>query len=147
MPNILADALNSIQSLIQNQKISIYTYSIENNNGLPMETLKKIHSTSAHIQPITPNELKKYTDSTIDSSLCYKFFIVGNEAKITNSLDLPLEKSYIKWGDKNYKIYAKKDWHLNGWIVIMATLTLDVLDTIVETQDELGAKTMNNNIN
>lgn len=130
MANILADALNAIQSLIKNQRIDIYTYELKNENGLPMETLTKQKATSAHIQPITPNELKKYTDSTIDSSLCYKFFIMGNEAKILNSLDLPLEKSYIRWADNNYKIYAKKDWHLNGWIVIFATLTQDSLENI-----------------
>ena len=30
MPNILADALNSIQGLIKNQSIEIFTYEIKN---------------------------------------------------------------------------------------------------------------------
>ena len=70
MPNILADALNSIQGLIKNQSIEIFTYEIKNVSGLPKETITKTLETFAHIQPITPNELKKFTDSTIDSAEC-----------------------------------------------------------------------------
>ena len=34
MPNILADALNSIQGLIKNQSIEIFTFQVENVGGL-----------------------------------------------------------------------------------------------------------------
>ena len=40
MQNILMDALNSIQGLIKNQSIEIFTYEIENVNGLPKEMIK-----------------------------------------------------------------------------------------------------------
>lgn len=123
MPNILSDALNSIQGLIKNQNINIFTYEVKNINGLPKETLTKKLNTSAHIQPITPNELKKFTDSTIDSIECYKFFILGNNAELLSSLNIPLEKSYFEWNTRAFKIYAKKDWHLNGWICLYATLS------------------------
>lgn len=123
MPNILADALNSIQGLIKNQSIEIFTYEIKNVSGLPKETITKTLETFAHIQPITPNELKKFTDSTIDSAECYKFFIMGDNAELINSLNLPLKKSYFKWNDRAYKIYAKKDWSLNGWVCLYATLS------------------------
>ena len=123
MLNVLAHALNSMQGLIANQKTDIFTYEVKNENGLPRETIKKYLSAFAHIHPITPTELKKYTDSTIDTAQCYKFFILGDNAVIINSLNLPLEKSYFLWNEKVYKIYAKKDWSLNGWICLYATLS------------------------
>lgn len=123
MLNVLAHALNSMQGLIANQKTDIFTYEVKNENGLPKETVKKYLSAFAHIQPITPTELKKYTDSTIDTAQCYKFFILGDNAVIINSLNLPLEKSYFLWNEKVYKIYAKKDWSLNGWICLYATIS------------------------
>lgn len=125
MLNVLAHALNSMQGLIANQKTDIFTYEVKNENGMPKETIKKYLSVFAHIQPITPTELKKYTDSTIDTAQCYKFFILGDNAVIINSLNLPLEKSYFLWNEKIYKIYAKKDWSLNGWICLYATISTE----------------------
>ena len=127
MPNILADALNSIQGLIKNQSIEIFTYEVENVNGLPKETIKNNVMAFAHIQPITPSELKKLTDSTTDSIECYKVFLMGDKGFLINSLKLPLEQSYIKWNDKLLKLYAKKDWVLNGWVCLYATISTENL--------------------
>lgn len=123
MPNILKDALNSINGIIKNQTIKILKYDVENVNGMPQEQLKESIITSAHIQPITPNELAKYTDSTIDSSNCYKAFLIGDNITLFNSILDNLEKTYIEYNNKVFKIYAKKDWSLNGWICVYMSMS------------------------
>ena len=51
--NILKNALNHIQALIQNQKIVIINEVITNNNGFANVESVELE-TIAHIQPVTP---------------------------------------------------------------------------------------------
>ena len=58
--NILKNALNHIQAVIQNQKIVIINEVITNNNGFANVESAELE-TIAHIQPITPFEIAKIT--------------------------------------------------------------------------------------
>lgn len=120
--NVLSNALNTIQTLTPSEPVTLIISNIENKKGFTHTFKKELTNIYAHIQPITPAELKKYTDSTLDSNMCYKFYFIGKQAQILNSV-LDLKTTQIKWRDKILNTYAIKDWHLqNGWIVIYATI-------------------------
>ena len=122
--NILNNALNHITTLIANQLITLEVYEIQSEYGMASKVLSVSKDLYSHIQPISPFELKKYTDSTLDSNKAYKFFFCDDNAKVIHSLDLPLQDSVIKWNDKHYKIYAIRDWFIqNGWVAVYATLS------------------------
>ena len=122
--NVLADAINNIQTLTPLQECIIKTYEIGNNKGFASEILTSEAKAYAHIQPITPSELKLFTDSTLDSAKCYKLFFVNDNAKLVNSLDLPIENSYIEWQGLTLKVYGIRDWYfVNGWVAIYATIS------------------------
>lgn len=122
--NVLADAINNIQTLAPLQECIIKTYEIGNNKGFANEMLTNEVKAYAHIQPITPSELKLFTDSTLDSAKCYKFFFIGENAKLIHSLDLPIENSYIEWQGLTIRVYGIRDWYfVNGWVAIYATIS------------------------
>ena len=122
--NVLADAINNIQTLAPLQECIIKTYYIGNNKGFANEMLTNEVKAYAHIQPITPSELKFFTDSTLDSAKCYKFFFIGDNARLINSLDLPIENSYIEWQGLTIRVYGIRDWYfVNGWVAIYATIS------------------------
>lgn len=121
--NVLQLALNNIETLIQNQNVIISTYQKQNINGVITDTNLVQTNVYCHIQPITPNELKKITDSTIDSSECYKLFFLNDDAKVINSLDLKIKSSSIVWGSKELNVYGIRDWFIqNGWVCVYASL-------------------------
>lgn len=115
--NILKNALNHIQTLIQNQKILIINEQIANINGFANVESVELE-TMAHIQPVTPFEIAKLTDSTIDTPVIYRFYFLDDLANVLNSLES--KTSLIKWGDKLYRVNAKSDWSQNGWIKVTA---------------------------
>lgn len=122
--NVLADAINNIQTLAPLQECIIKTYEIGNNKGFANEMLTNEVKAYAHIQPTTPSELKLFTDSTLDSAKCYKFFFIGENAKLIHSLDLPIENSYIEWQGLTIRVYGIRDWYfVNGWVAIYATIS------------------------
>lgn len=122
--NVLADAINNIQTLAPLQECIIKTYEIGNNKGFANEMLTNEVKAYAHIQPITPSELKLFTDSTLDSAKCYKFFFIGENAKLIHSLDLPIENSYIEWQGLTIRVYGIRDWYfVNGWVAIYVTIS------------------------
>ena len=115
--NILKNALNHIQTLIQNQKIVIINEIITNNNGFANVESVELE-TIAHIQPVSPFEIAKIAGSTIDSPAIYRFYFLDDLANVLNSLEN--KSSLIKWGDKLYRVNAKSDWSQNGWIKVTA---------------------------
>lgn len=121
--NLLANALNTIQTLTPSEPITLIISNIENRKGFQHTSTQEISNIYAHIQPITPAELKKYTDSTLDSNMCYKFYFIGKHAQVLNSI-ANLNATEIKWRDKTLKTYGAKDWYLqNRWVVIYATIS------------------------
>lgn len=121
--NLLANALNTIQTLIPSEPITLIISNIENRKGFQHTQTQEITNIYAHIQPITPAELKKYTDSTLDSNMCYKFYFIGKHAQVLNSI-ANLSTTQIKWQDKTLTTYAVKDWYRqNGWVAIYATIS------------------------
>lgn len=115
--NILKNALNHIQTLIQNQKIVIINEKITNINGFANVESVELE-TIAHIQPISPFEIAKITGSTIDSPSIYRFYFLDDLANVLNSLES--KSSLIRWGEKLYRVNAKSDWSQNGWIKVTA---------------------------
>lgn len=121
--NILNNALNHISTIAPLQQIILQTFEIQNMFGMSKEVLTKEVSLFSHIQPITPFEIKKYTDFTLDSNKTFKFFFSDDNAKIIHSFDNILANSYLVWLEKKYKIYAIRDWYIqNGWVAAYGTL-------------------------
>ena len=115
--NILKNALNHIQALIQNQKIVIINEVITNNNGFANVESVELE-TIAHIQPVSPFEIAKITGSTIDSPSIYRFYFLDDLANVLNSLES--KSSLIRWNDKLFRVNAKSDWSQNGWVKVTA---------------------------
>lgn len=116
---LLDDALELIDNLIPRQNITIVTESNTNVDGFP-QTIETEIETIAHIQPLTPFEVKKLTEAVIGSNEYYKFWIVGNLAEVQTIINN--KKTVIKWNNKEYSIFSKEDWSLNGWIQVVGTL-------------------------
>ena len=116
--NLLNEAIPALQGLIKSQAISIINKEIQNVNGFPQETISEIE-TFAHIQPMNPAELTKLTSGTLDSTNYYKFYIIGDLAKILSSVSKA--DCEIVWNDSNFRVFYKEDWSLNGWIMVIAS--------------------------
>lgn len=114
--NVLKQALSNVSALIQNQEITIINKKQVNINGFSTTQNESI-STYAHIQPLTPFEVAKITDSTLDSKSAYKFYILDNLAEVLNSLKNT--KSTILWGDREFNVFSKNDYSLNGWVRVI----------------------------
>lgn len=122
--NLLKSALSVITGIIPMQKTIIKTYELHGVNGFATHQVVSEVEVYAHIQPISPVEYKKLTNSTIDSVECYKLYYTDNNAQIIHSLDHPIEQSVIEWNGRMLKAYAKRDWYKqNGWIAIYVTIT------------------------
>ena len=115
--NILQNALNHITALIRNQKIKIITEKAINHNGFSVMHSREVE-TIAHIQPVTPQESEKITESTLGSIAIYRFYFLKDLGSVLSSLNN--ENSLIIWGERTFKAHAKSDWSQNGWIKITA---------------------------
>lgn len=116
--NLLNEALPSIQGLIKNQKITIKTLKIENVRGFSYVSADEVE-TIAQIQPLTPFDIEKITQGTLDSKSFFNFWIFGNLAKVLNSLNYT--DCEIIWGKRVFSVFSKDDWSQNGWIKVIAT--------------------------
>ena len=115
--NILQNALNHITALIRNQKIKIITEKAINHNGFSVMHSREVE-TIAHIQPVTPQESERITESTLGSIAIYRFYFLKDLGSVLSSLNN--ENSLIIWGERTFKAHAKSDWSQNGWIKITA---------------------------
>ena len=115
--NILQNALNHITSLVSNQKIKIITEKAINHNGFSVMHSREVE-TIAHIQPVTPQETERITESTLGSVAIYRFYFLKDLGSVLSSLNN--ENSLIIWGERTFKAHAKSDWSQNGWIKITA---------------------------
>ena len=123
MINILNEAIKAIDNmLIKNQLITIKNYDISNVEGSPYYNLIDEINVSCNIQPFTPREIKKLTDSTIDTIFNYKFFILKNDANLLNSK--LLRQSLIVWKEKEFRVFGIRDWRHNssGWLCLYGGL-------------------------
>ena len=114
--NVLLEALEGASDLIKYATIEIISYQQTIVDGFPEDIEVKTNSFS-HIQPLTPFEKKKITDSTLDSKSCYKFYILDNLVEVLNVLNQT--DSYITWNNRKFNIFSKDDWSSNGWIKVI----------------------------
>lgn len=121
--NILIEALPHIQGLIPNQNITIVKQEIVNVDGYP-ETVEAETKTNAQIQPLTPFELKKLGVADIGANSYFRFWILDNLVEVLSYLNNI--NTQIKWGDREFNIYSKSDWSLNGWIEVIGSEFKDV---------------------
>ena len=114
--NVLLEALEGVSDLIPYEPIKIISYSQTIVDGFPEDVETETNSFS-HIQPLTPFEKKKITDSTLDSKSCYKFYILDNLVEVLNGLNQT--DSYIIWDNRKFNIFSKNDYSANGWIQVI----------------------------
>lgn len=114
--NVLLEALEGVSDLIPYAPIKIVSYKQTIVDGFPEDVETETNSFS-HIQPLTPFEKKKITDSTLDSKSCYKFYILDNLVEVLNGLNQT--DSYIVWDNRKFNIFSKNDYSANGWIQVI----------------------------
>lgn len=117
MINVLNEALPNVEVLIPRKKITIIKREMINDDGFPVTTESEL-STLAHIQPLTPFEVAKLTDSTLDSKSVYKFYFLGDLAQVTNFLNNV--NCEILAENRRFSVYSKDDWIANGWLKVIA---------------------------
>lgn len=118
MLNVLNEAMPHIQGLIAQQSIKIVTKKRIIDKGIPKTEISEIE-TFAQIQALTPFEIAKISDNAFSGANVYKFYIVGDLAKVINFLDNA--DSLIIWQGIEYEVYSKSDYSLNGWIQVIAS--------------------------
>ena len=120
--NVLLEALNAVDGLIPRQQVTIKSETMTTINGFPVSTETE-ETIFCHVQPLTPFEIKKLTDSVIGANSYYRFWILeNNEVSLVEILSyLNNEVVSIEWGDKKLDVFSKNDWILNGWIEVVAT--------------------------
>lgn len=122
MINVLERALTSISSVTPQIEVEIVSYETNIEMGVVYDNLEKRSKMQAHIQPITPQELKKYTDSTTDLARTYKFFFLANDARLLSSLQIQKGKSVIIFDGREYSVFGVRDWFAqNGWVCVYAS--------------------------
>lgn len=122
MINVLERALTSISSVTPPVEVEIVSYETRIEMGVVYDNLEKRSKMQAHIQPITPQELKKYTDSTTDLARTYKFFFLANDARLLSSLQIQKGKSVIIFDGREYSVFGVRDWFSqNGWVCVYAS--------------------------
>ena len=122
MINVLERALTSISSVTPPVEVEIVSYETRIEMGVVYDNLEKRSKMQAHIQPITPQELKKYTDSTTDLARTYKFFFLANDARLLSSLQIQKGKSVIIFDGREYSVFGVRDWFAqNGWVCVYAS--------------------------
>ncbi len=114
--NVLLESLEGASDLIKYAPIEMTSRKQTIVDGFPEYTEVKTNSFS-HIQPLTPFEKKKSTDSTLDSKSCYKFYILDNLVEVLNGLNQT--DCYITWNNRKFNIFSKDDWSANGWIKVI----------------------------
>ena len=114
--NVLLEALEGVSNLIPYKAITIIMQMQEIANGFPVVVDEELN-TFAHIQPLTPFEVKKLTDSTLDSGSYFKFYILEDLANVLNALQRTSAK--VKFDDRYFNVFSKNDWSENGWIQVI----------------------------
>lgn len=123
MINVLERALTSISSVTPPVEVEIVTHETRVEMGVVYDTLAKRTKLWAHLQPVTPSELKKYSDSTLDLARVCKFFFLENEARVLSALQLEKSKSVVIYDGREYGVFGVRDWFAqNGWVCVYASL-------------------------
>lgn len=123
MSNVLLEALEGVSDLIPPVQVKIITQIQVIENGFPVSTDSE-YETFAHCQPLTSFEVRKLTDSTLDSRSYYRFWILGDLVQVLNMLNQT--QCYISWVNRKFSIFSKDDWAGNGWIEVIGTEIKDV---------------------
>lgn len=122
--NVLHKAIPLVSRLIPNTSVMITaTITIKNRDeGLPrIESIDSL-SIYAHVQPVTPAELKKFSISTVDSTRCYKLYISRQQVTVLSSFmkkkaDFTVSfKDPVDGNNYDHKLINSNNWHDNGWL-------------------------------
>lgn len=110
--NVLMNALPAVSSLLPYTKVTIISETLETVNGFPITTKKEIEA-FVHYQP-EDFQTEINVSNVITSKRAYKFYVLENLLEVLDAIKN--EASYLEFDNSSFKIYEKKDWHLNGWI-------------------------------
>lgn len=116
MNNVLLSALNPISTLIPLQKVSIENNEVKIVKGIPVKSPLQSIECKAHIQARNPANLKIGEGGTQESTDLYDVWLLGDNLSLIYQKLKINKESYLIWGNKRCKIYAKNDYSLNGWI-------------------------------
>lgn len=124
MINVLERALTSISSVTPQVEVEIVSYETRIEMGVVYDNLESRAKLWAHMQPITAQELAKYTDRTLDLARTYKFFFLQENARILSSLQIAKGKSKLIYDGRELIVYGVRDWQKqNGWVCVYASQT------------------------
>lgn len=120
--NLLNVALSQVSNLIPAQTITIENTTMQIVNGVARPLATQPIQTIAHIQPLTPQELRLIEDGFASSQEFYKAWLIGDDIQVIKMALEQNSSSEIVWNNKRYYVYSKQDWSLNGWIEIIFAL-------------------------
>lgn len=113
--NVLEVALSQVQNLILNQKVAIEKRTSIIDRGVARPLIEEIE-VIAHLQPMSPQEIKSIADGVFSAQAYYRAWIIGDKLDLALSALSQNKEATIIWNSKNYAVFAKQDWSLNGWI-------------------------------
>lgn len=120
--NVLNIALSSITNLVSNQSIQIKNAGYEIVNGVSRPLDDSLIEAKAHMQPLTAQELRQIQDGFFSSQEFYRLWIIGDNLDLVKFALNQNKESVIIWNNREYKVYSKQDWSLNGWIEVTIAL-------------------------
>lgn len=122
--NVLATAMNAISAVNPNQNIIIRKeINFIDENGLDV-TLTNDTNAIAQIQKLTTQEAKDYS-TYLETTIKYKFLILGDRVEIVNSL-LDTSNTKIIWDNKEFNIFGKDNNQIAGWIRVFGAYNANV---------------------
>lgn len=120
--NLLNTALSQVSNLIPAQTITIENTTMQIVDGVARPLATQPIQAIAHIQPLTPQELRLIEEGLASAQEYYKAWIIGNDIQVIKMALEQNSSSEIVWNNKRYSVYSKQDWSLNGWIEVIFAL-------------------------
>lgn len=113
--NLLDVACSQIQNLIKNQKVVIEKQTSAIDKGVARPVFEEIEVV-AHLQPLSPQEVKSISDGVFSAQAYYRVWIIGDRLDLALSALNQNKEATLIWNLKRYAVFSKMDWSLNGWI-------------------------------
>lgn len=120
--NVLEIALTQVQDLVRNQDVTITNTTSQIVNGVSRPLAGQNILAKAHFQPLSSQEIQKITDGNISAQEYYRVWLIGDNLEVLKNALNSNKESKILWGNREFFVFSKQDWSLNGWIEALVVL-------------------------
>lgn len=122
--NVLEIALTQVQDLVRNQDVTIVNTTSQIVSGVARPLAGQNILAKAHIQPLSPQEIQKIADGSITAQEYYRVWLIGDNLEVLKNALSSNKESKILWRNKEFFVFSKQDWSLNGWIEALVALRI-----------------------